>query len=244
MAVKMGEDISWDVVNAIGGDNGPVSPDRMYFYSMENDLKLSAVRTAPYKYDVTVKINQLSFLWNQMVKTGQMYICLARKKWGRRHVLQSRIGNNRTAYYGTHFIPYTTPANLLGYSNVITPCLYKVIRGKNKYVFHIDFTQYIGEIRSNKAYGAQWNHTERPLAHAIKKGKTPYLDLCGYFFRIGTSKSEGAGGADRLASFYQPNWLTQDPNDTNTYKYDQQSVSLYLGQNSGKNTNNIRLEII
>lgn len=249
MAVKMGEDTSWKVLTTDG--DRPGVRDRCYFNTVDNDITISAVRTAPYKYDVTVKINKLSFLWNQMVKTGQMYICLARKKWGRRWMSRSNINNKkRYAHYDTNFIPYTTLANLLGYCSVITPCLYKVVRGKNKYVFHIDFTSYISEISYGNDYGkankTKWNHTERPIALALTKRKIPYIDLRGYVFRIGTSKSATRRGSPTSDNYYQPDWLTPVySNDTNpdTYCYDRELNSLFLGLNDNKCTDSVRLEI-
>ena len=152
VSFNMGENTSWKIIGGCDTANDVLS------------ISCNYIDAATNKIDVIITIESLCSAHNAWVDKGDLYIGLARydkwhqKRWYGHHKNDPQFDRNCE---NAEFQPGYTIDNpwkrkvLTSAQNLpFTPTFYRVIRGKNKYVFHITGAEYLYDIfdTRNSAY--------------------------------------------------------------------------------------------
>ena len=158
VSFNMGENTSWKIIGGCDTANDVLS------------ISCNYIDAATNKIDVIITIESLCSAHNAWVDKGDLYIGLARydkwhhKRWYGHHKNKPEFDRNSG---NTKFQPGYTITDIWKrkvltstYGLSFTPRFYRVMRGKNKYVFHLSGAKYLNDIFDlcNSAYYSMLEH--------------------------------------------------------------------------------------
>lgn len=148
MSMRLGKSNAWSI------------SDSNYFGKNNSvDLAISYENIAPYKHRITVVITSTSFRVDKLIEKGRVFLCLANKESYRRkysdNYWEPTTNNERicSSWPGNHDRTFFSSIHN---DRFLTPIFHQVVKGKNTYVWDVDFSRFKGceaeVFRSNRMY--------------------------------------------------------------------------------------------